>query len=147
SGSISKFKIYFTSVQRVIATCSTAACAALSSVGGTGLENYLADNFPTYTAGDFAPLEARIIDEDTYVEQGNDLHDAYADAVTNYILGTLQPNTDVAFVGYPFTDEVSHQFLALTVPTDIDGDPNPFFDDADGDHVADGRVAARQDYI
>ena len=26
--------------------------------------------FPTSTAADFAPLEAGIIDEDTYVEQG-----------------------------------------------------------------------------
>ena len=144
---LSSFKIYFTSVQRVIATCSTAACTALSSTGGTGLENYLADNFPTYIAGDFAPLEARVIDEDTYVEQGNDLHDAYADAVTNYILGTLQPNTDVAFVGFPTTDEVQHQFLALTVPTDIDGNPNPYYDDLEGTGTPDGLLAQREEYI
>ena len=39
----------------------------------------------------------------------------------DYILGTLQPNTDVAFVGYPFTDEFSHQFMGLVTPADIDG--------------------------
>ena len=146
---LSSFKIYFTSVQRVIATCSTAACNALPA-GGAGenrLEKYLADNFPTYIAGDFAPLEARVIDEDTYVEQGNDLHDAYADAVTNYILGTLQPNTDVAFVGFPTTDEVQHQFLALTVPTDIDGNANPYFDDLEGNGTPDGLLAQREEYI
>jgi 2',3'-cyclic-nucleotide 2'-phosphodiesterase (5'-nucleotidase family)/predicted AlkP superfamily phosphohydrolase/phosphomutase len=147
AGAISSFKIYFTSVQRVIATCSTAACNALSSIGGTGLENYLADNFPTYTAGDFAPLEARIIDEDTYVEQGKDLHNAYADGVANFILGTLQPNTELAFVGFPTTDEIQHQFLGLTVPTDMDGDPNPYFDDLEGNNTPDGRLAIRQGYL
>ena len=144
---LSSLKLYFTSVQRVIATCSTAACNALSSMGGTGLENYLADNFPTYIAGDFAPLEARVIDEDTYVEQGNDLHDAYADAVTTFILGTLQPNTDVAFVGFPTTDEIQHQFLALTVPTDMDGNPNPYYDDLEGNGTPDGLLAQREGYI
>src|SRR4029078_11325647 len=97
-GAISGFKLYFTSVERVIATCGIPACAALP--GGT-LENYLADTFPTYIAADFAPLEARIIDEDTYVEQGRDLEKAYADAVLTFILGTLQPNTDLAVVAYP----------------------------------------------
>src|SRR6185436_7348263 len=57
---LSSFKLYFTSVERVIATCGTPACAALP---GGNLENYLADNFPTYIAADFAPLEARVIDE------------------------------------------------------------------------------------
>ena len=147
AGSISSFKIYFTSVQRVIATCSTAACTALNSPSGPGLENYLAHNFPTYIAGDFAPLEARVIDEDTYVEQGKELHNAYATAVTNYILGTLQPNTDVAFVGFPTTDEVQHQFLALTVPTDTDGNPNPYYDDLEGNGTPDGLVATREAYI
>ena len=144
AGSISKFKIYFTSVERVIATCATAACAALP--GGT-LENYLADTFPTYIAGDFAPLEARIIDEDTYVFQGRELHNAYADATTSFILGTLQPDTDVAFVGFPTTDEISHQFMALVTPTDIDGLPNPYYDDLEGNGTPDGLIAKREGYI
>ena len=46
----------------------------------------------------------------------------------NYILGTLQPDTDLAMVGYPFTDEVSHQFLGLVTPNDPDGSPNPCYD-------------------
>lgn len=141
---LSSFKLYFTSVERVIATCGLAACAALP---GGSLENYLADQLPTYIAADFAPLEARIIDEDTYVQQGRDLEAEYSDAVLTYILGTLQPNTDIAFVGYPFTDEVSHQFMALTTPTDMDGAPNPTYDDTDYNGIPDNRVAAREGYI
>jgi 2',3'-cyclic-nucleotide 2'-phosphodiesterase (5'-nucleotidase family) len=146
---LSSFKLYFTSVERVIASCATAACNALPP-GGAGedrLEKYIAENLPTYVAADFAPLEARIIDEDTYVEQGRDLEKEYADAILQYILGTLQPNTDLAMVGYPVTDEFSHQFMALYQPTDIDGDANPYFDDVEGDGVADGRTALREGYV
>src|SRR5207247_573733 len=142
---LTSFKLYFTSIDRVIATCSTAACNALPA-GGAGedrLEKYIADNLPTAVAADFAPLEARIIDEDTYVEQGRDLEKAYGDAVLQYILGTLQPNTDFAMVGYPVTDEFSHQFMALVTPTDIDGAPNPYFDDVNGDGVKDGLIVKR----
>jgi 2',3'-cyclic-nucleotide 2'-phosphodiesterase (5'-nucleotidase family) len=146
---LSSFKLYFTSVERVIASCRTAACNALPA-GGTGedkLEKYIADNLPTYVAADFAPLEARIIDEDTYVQQGRDLERDYADAVMEYILGTLQPDTDLAMVGYPVTDEFSHQFMGLYQPTDMDGDPNPYYDDVEGDGVADGRTAVREGYV
>jgi 2',3'-cyclic-nucleotide 2'-phosphodiesterase (5'-nucleotidase family)/predicted AlkP superfamily phosphohydrolase/phosphomutase len=141
---LSAFKLYFTSVERVIATCGTAACAALP---GGSLESYLADNFPTYVSADFAPLEARIIDEETYVQQGRDLEREYADAYLNFILGTLQPDTDVAFVGYPVTDEFSHQFMALYTPTDIDGDPNPYYDDLEGNGTPDGLVDIREGYV
>ena len=77
-----------------------------------------------------------------------------ASQVINFILGTLQPDTDLAMVGYPFTDEVSHQFMGLVSPTDADGnlnpcyDVNPKFDDVQctGRGTA-GRVAAREEYI
>jgi 2',3'-cyclic-nucleotide 2'-phosphodiesterase (5'-nucleotidase family) len=146
---LSSFKLYFTSVERVIATCNTAACNALPA-GGTGeskLEKYLAENFPTFISADFAPLEARIIDEETYVQQGRDLEKASADAYVNYILGTLQTDTEVAFVGYPVTDEFSHQFMALYTPTDIDGNPNPYYDDLEGNGTPDGLAAVRQGYV
>jgi 2',3'-cyclic-nucleotide 2'-phosphodiesterase (5'-nucleotidase family)/predicted AlkP superfamily phosphohydrolase/phosphomutase len=146
---VSSFKLYFTSVERVIASCSTNACTALPA-GGAGedrLEKYLADNVPTYIAADFAPLEARIIDEDTYVQQGRDLEKVYGDAVLNYILGTLQRDTELALVGYPVTDEFSHQFMGLVTPTDIDGNPNPYFDDLEGNGTPDGRTAIREGYI
>ncbi len=141
---LSSFKLYFTSVERVIATCGLAACAALP---GGNLENYLADNFPTFISADFAPLEARIIDEETYVEQGRDLEKTFADGVLTFILGTLQPDTDLALVGYPVTDEFSHQFMALVTPTDMDGAPNPYYDDLEGNGTPDGRIAVREGYI
>jgi 2',3'-cyclic-nucleotide 2'-phosphodiesterase (5'-nucleotidase family) len=146
---LSGFKLYFTSVERVVATCATAACNALPA-GGVGedkLERYIANNLPTYVAADFAPLEARIIDEDTYVQQGRDLEAAYGDAVLDYVLGTLQPDTQVAFVGYPVTDEFSHQFMGLVTPTDMDGAANPYYDDLNGDGVKDNRIAIREQYI
>ncbi|HLO32544.1 MAG TPA: alkaline phosphatase family protein, partial [Anaerolineales bacterium] len=146
---LSTFKLYFTSVTRVIATCATAACNALPA-GGAGenrLEKYIADNLPTAIDADFAPEEAGIIDEDTYVQQGRDLEKAYGDAVLNYILGTLQPNTDLAFVGYPVTDEFSHQFMALVTPTDMNGNPNPYYDDINGDGIKDNRLDVREGYI
>ena len=120
AGDGSQYKLYLTSLTRAIARCSTAACNALPA-GGAGedrLEKYIADNLLPWAAGDFAPLEAAVIDEDTYVEQGRDLERAYSLQVINFILGTLQPDTDLAMVGYPFTDEVSHQFLGLVSPTD-----------------------------
>jgi 2',3'-cyclic-nucleotide 2'-phosphodiesterase (5'-nucleotidase family)/predicted AlkP superfamily phosphohydrolase/phosphomutase len=149
SGDLSNFKLYFTSVSRLIASCTTAACNALPG-GGAGedrLEKYLADNMPGYIAGDFAPLEARIIDEDTYVQQGRDMEKVYADAVLTYILGTLQPNTDLAMIGFPVTDEFQHQFMGLLTPTDMDGDPNPYYDDLEGNGTPDGRLAIREEYI
>lgn len=124
-----QFKLYDTSLARAIAKCGT-PCANLTA-GGAGedkLEKYIADNLLPWAAADFAPEEAGVIDEETYVQQGRDLERAYSLQVINYILGTLQPNTDLAMVGYPFTDEVSHQFMALVSPTDADGAPNPCYD-------------------
>jgi 2',3'-cyclic-nucleotide 2'-phosphodiesterase (5'-nucleotidase family)/predicted AlkP superfamily phosphohydrolase/phosphomutase len=149
SPDLSSFKLYFTSVERAIASCATAACNALPA-GGAGedrLEKYIADNLPTAVSADFAPLEARIIDEETYVQQGLDLEKAYGDAVLDFVLGTLQPATDLALVGFPVTDEFSHQFMGLVTPTDIDGDPNPYYDDLEGNGTPDGRIAIREGFI
>src|SRR3954468_1821701 len=151
----SQFKLYDTSLARAIAKCGT-PCAGLPA-GGAGedrLEKYIADNLLPWAAADFAPEEAGVVDEDTYVQQGRDLERAYSLQVINYILGTLQPDTDLAMVGYPFTDEVSHQFMGLVSKTDADGNPNPCydvnpkFDDTQcTGHGTAGRVAAREGYI
>lgn len=146
---LSNFKLYFTSVDRVIASCGVAACNALPA-GGTGedrLEKKIADTMPTAMQADFAPLEAGIIDEETYVQQGRDLEKAYGDAVLNYVLGTLQPDTELALVGYPVTDEFSHQFMGLVTPTDMDGQPNPYFDKVKGTGATDNRIAIREGYL
>ena len=136
SGAISSFKLYFTSVSRAIATC---AC-------DPNFESTLVDMFPTSTAADFAPLEAGIIDEDTYVEQGLKWADFHLPAL-RYILTVVQPNTDMLFLGTPTTDEFSHQFMGLVTPTDMDGDPNPYYDDLTNDNVPDGRIDEREGYI
>ena len=153
---LSDFKLYMTAIERPQARCGTAACAALPAgvAGEDRLEKYIADNLPVWSGADFAPLEAGIIDEDTYVQQGRDLEAGYGDAVLKYVLGTLQPDTDLALVGYPFTDEVSHQFMGLVTPTGIDGTPNPCYDitpkfddvTCTGAGTA-GRVGIREGYI
>ena len=125
----SQFKLYDTSLARAIAKCGT-VCNGLPA-GGAGedrLEKYIADNLLPWAAADFAPEEAGVVDEDTYVQQGRDLERAYSTQVIQYILGTLQPDTNLAMVGYPFTDEVSHQFMGLVTEKDPDGSPNPCYD-------------------
>jgi 2',3'-cyclic-nucleotide 2'-phosphodiesterase (5'-nucleotidase family) len=152
---LSNFKLYDTSLARAIAKCGT-PCDGLPA-GGAGedrLEKYIADNLLPWAAADFAPLEGGVVDEDTYIEQGRDLERAYSLQVIRYILGELQPDTDLAMVGYPFTDEVSHQFMALVSPTDMDGNPNPCYDvtpkfddvTCTGRGTA-NRVAIREGYI
>ncbi len=138
---LSKFRLYFTSIARVNATYN-----ALGAAGSTAFEQKLAADFPSSTAADFAPLEALIVDEDTYIEQGlmwKDAHWAYLE----YILDDLNIEPDLLLMGTPVTDEFSHQFMGLVSPTDIDGNPNPYFDDVQNDDVPDGRVATREGYI
>lgn len=136
AGNLSAFKLYFTSVTRAIAAC---AC-------DPNFESTLVDMFPTSTAADFAPLEAGIVDEDTYVEQGLKWADFHWPAL-QYILTTVQPDTDLLLLGNPVTDEFSHQFMGLVTPADMDGAPNPYFDDVTGDGIPDGRIAIREGYI
>ena len=141
ASSISSFKLYFTSVARANATYN-----ALGAAGSAAFEETLNASFPSSTAADFAPLEAGIIDEDTYVEQGlmwKDAHFAYLD----HIFNTLGVEPDLLMLGNPVTDEFSHQFMGLVTPTDMDGDPNPYFDDLTDDNIPDGRIAIREGYI
>ncbi len=136
AGDLGSFKLYFTSVTRAIASC---AC-------DPNFESTLVDMFPTSTAADFAPLEAGIIDEDTYVEQGL-MWKAFHWPALEYILTEVQSDTDLLLLGNPTTDEFSHQFMGLVTPTDIDGDPNPYYDDLTNDDVPDGRIDEREGYI
>lgn len=138
---LSQFRIYFTSIAR-----ANASYNALGPAGSAAFEETLNAMFPSSTAADFAPLEAGIIDEDTYVEQGlmwKDAHWGYLD----YIFNTLNVRPDLLMLGVPVTDEFSHQFMGLVTPTDMDGDPNPYFDDVTGDGILDGRLAIREGYI
>ena len=90
AGDLSSFKLYFTSVTRAIATC---ACDA-------NFESTLVDQFPTSTAADFAPLEAGIVDEDTYIEQGLKWADFHW-AALEYILTEVQPGHRPVDAGQP----------------------------------------------
>ncbi|MBM2823054.1 MAG: hypothetical protein HW413_1800 [Thermoleophilia bacterium] len=138
---LSKLRIYFTSLTRANATYN-----ALGAAGSTAFEETLNKDFPSSTAADFAPLEALIVDEDTYVEQGllwKDAHFAYLE----YILETLGVKPDLLLMGNPVTDEFSHQFMGLVTPTDMDGRANPYFDNVDGAGATDGRTAIREGYI
>ena len=150
-----QFRLYFTSIAR-----SNATYNQLGAAGSAAFEQTLAHRFPSSTAADFAPLEAGIVDEDTYVEQGLKWKDAHW-SYLRYILrsgdvpavnpvGNIQGlgvKADLLSVGNPVTDEFSHQFLGLITPTDMDGNPNPYFDDLTNDNVPDGRTAIREGYI
>jgi 2',3'-cyclic-nucleotide 2'-phosphodiesterase (5'-nucleotidase family) len=140
---LSTFRMYFTSVGRVNATYNGCACAAT-------FEETLASQFPTSTAADFAPLEAGIVDEDTYVEQGlkwKDAHWAYLRYILGHKKGQLGVDPDLALVGVPTTDEFQHQFMGLYTRKDMDGDPNPYYDDLTNDDIPDGRVHIRRGYV
>ncbi len=141
SGDLSKFRLYFTSIARVNATYN-----ALGPAGSAAFNETLARDFPTSIAADFAPLEALIVDEDTYVQQGLKWADAHF-AYLRYIFNTLNVDADMLFLGNPVTDEFSHQFLGLLTPTDMDGRPNPYYDDVNGDGVKDRRLTHREGYI
>jgi 2',3'-cyclic-nucleotide 2'-phosphodiesterase (5'-nucleotidase family) len=138
---LSKFRLYFTSVQRVNATY-----LALGPAGSDAFAETLAHDFPTSVAADFAPLEALIVDEDTYAEQGLKWADAHL-AYLHYIFEDLGYEPDILYLGTPTTDEFQHQFTALVTPTDIDGRPNPYYDDVNGDGTKDGLISKREGYI
>ena len=50
-------------------------------------------------------------------------------------------------LGYPATDEFSHQFLGLITPSLPNGAPNPAYDDVQVNGTPDGRVAQRTGFI
>ncbi|MEW5991224.1 MAG: 5'-nucleotidase C-terminal domain-containing protein [Chloroflexota bacterium] len=111
-------------------------------------EDFVAETFPVSTAADFAVLEAGVVSEETYVEQGLYWETGHH-PIIEYIGETYDP--EIFFVGYPVTDEFQHQFLSLLTPTVPGtggaGEANPAYDDFDLNGVADGRVAARGDFI
>jgi hypothetical protein len=124
----SRFRLFHSSVQRVQA----------SWAARPDFEDFLAERFPTATAADFAPLQAGIVREETYVEQGLFWERSHL-PMLRYVAKEYRPQ--VLFVGYPVTDEFSHQFFALVTPgADV-------YDDADRNGVPDGRVGVRRGFI
>ncbi len=127
-GSVSSFKLYFTSVERVNATCNALGAARL---GRTSRRRS-----PT-TSRRRRPRTSRrsrrgIVDEDTYVEQGliwKNAHFAYL----KYILDDLGSRTPTCCcVGDPDHGRVlAPVHGARTRRRTSTATPNPYFDDAD----------------
>jgi 2',3'-cyclic-nucleotide 2'-phosphodiesterase (5'-nucleotidase family) len=137
---LSKVRLFHTSVTRAIASWPTWPGEA----GFSDFSEWLAQTLPTSTAADFAILEAGIVSEDTYVEQGLYWKEFHHPAIA-YILSTYQP--DLVLAGYPVTDEFQHQFLGLVTPLLPGGQPNPAYDDVQVDGVPDGLLAERTSYL
>ncbi len=138
---LSHVRLFHTSVTRANATWPGWTPPA----GFTGtFEDFVAERYPSSQASDFAVIEAGIVSEDTYVYQGLYWEKLYH-PIIKYVLSTYKP--DLALVGYPETDEFSHQFLGLITKKLPNGDKNPSYDDIDGDLHKDGRVDEREDYI
>ena len=141
TANLSRVRLFHTSVSRANASWPTWP----GEPGFTGsFEEYLAQKFPTSTAADFAVLEAGVVSEDTYVQQGLYWKTGH-EPMLEYVVNTYKP--DLLLAGMPTTDEFQHQFLGLVSEKVPNGGPNPAFDDVNLDGVKDGRVAAREAYI
>jgi 2',3'-cyclic-nucleotide 2'-phosphodiesterase (5'-nucleotidase family) len=138
---LSQVRLFHTSVTRAIAAWPT--WPGVPGFTGT-FEDFIAERFPSSQAGDFAVLEAGIVSEETYVEQGLYWEKSYH-PIIKYVLDTYKP--DLALVGYPVTDEFQHQFLGLVTKTLPGGDPNPAYDDVQVNGTPDGRVKQREGFI
>ncbi|MGH9134799.1 MAG: 5'-nucleotidase C-terminal domain-containing protein [Ilumatobacteraceae bacterium] len=138
---LSQVRLFHTSVTRAIATWPTWP----GEPGFEGdFEDFVAERFPSSQAGDFAVLEAGIVSEETYVEQGLYWETAYHPLI-KYVLDTYEP--DLALVGYPVTDEFQHQFLGLLVEKLPNGAANPAYDDIEVNGTPDGRFDERESFI
>jgi 2',3'-cyclic-nucleotide 2'-phosphodiesterase (5'-nucleotidase family) len=141
TGDLSKVRLFHTSVARANATWPTWP----GEPGFTGdFAEYVAQRFPSAQAADFAVLESGVVSEETYVQQGL-YWEVGHQPLLRYVLRTYQP--DLALVGYPTTDEFSHQFLGLVSKTLPNGAPNPAYDDVQVNGTPDGRVAQREGFI
>ncbi len=135
------YRLFHTSVTRATASWVTWP----GEPGFVGdFADFVAEEFPVSTAGDFAVLEAGVVSEETYIEQGLYWETGHHPLI-EYILTTYQP--DLVMAGNPVTDEVQHQFLGLVSPTLPGGDANPAYDDVQSNGTPDGRVAERETFI
>jgi 2',3'-cyclic-nucleotide 2'-phosphodiesterase (5'-nucleotidase family) len=138
---LSKVRLFHTSVTRANATW--ASWPGEPGFSGT-FEDFVNERFPASQAGDFAVLESGIVSEETYVQQGAYWERSYHPLI-KYVLDTYKP--DLAFVGYPGTDEIQHQFLGLVTKRLPNGSPNPAYDDVEVNGTPDGRVKQREAFI
>ncbi|MFN0155085.1 MAG: 5'-nucleotidase C-terminal domain-containing protein [Gaiella sp.] len=138
---LSRVRLFHTSVTRANATWPGWTPPA----GFTGdFAEYVAKEFPVSTAADFAVLEAGIVSEETYVEQGLYWETLYH-PLMRYIMRTYKP--DLALVGYPVTDEFQHQFMSLVTERLPNGSRNPAYDDVQVNGTRDRRVREREAFL
>jgi 2',3'-cyclic-nucleotide 2'-phosphodiesterase (5'-nucleotidase family)/predicted AlkP superfamily pyrophosphatase or phosphodiesterase len=138
---LSQVRLFHTSVSRAIATWPTWP----GEPGFSGdFAEYLAQTFPTSTAADFAVLEAGVVSEETYVQQGLYWQTGHV-PMLRYVMNTYHP--DLLMAGFPTTDEFQHQFLGLVTKTLPNGAPNPAYDDVEVNGTPDGRAAQREAFI
>jgi hypothetical protein len=138
---LSEVRLFHTSVTRAIATWPDWP----GEPGFSGsFEDFVAERFASSQAADFAVLEAGIVSEETYVEQGLYWSEAYHPLI-RYVLDTYKP--DLALVGAPTTDEFQHQFLGLVTRRLPNGAPNPAYDDVEVNGTPDHRVRERKAFI
>jgi 2',3'-cyclic-nucleotide 2'-phosphodiesterase (5'-nucleotidase family) len=138
---LSRVRLFHTSVARANATWPTWPGAP----GFTGdFAEFVAQRFASATAADFAVLESGVVSEETYVQQGLYWEKSHQPLI-RYVLDSYHP--DLAMVGYPTTDEFSHQFLGLVSRTLPNGATNPAFDDVEVNGTPDGRVTQREAFI
>ncbi len=138
---LSRVRLYHTSVSR--ANASWPSWPGESGFSGDFAE-YVAQKFPTSMAADFAVLEAGIVSEETYVEQGLYWETGHHPLI-KYILTTYKP--DLAMIGYPTTDEFQHQFLGLVTKKLPNGQSNPAYDDVQVNGTPDRRVVQRSVFL
>lgn len=137
---LSRVRLFHTSVTRAIASWA----GFPGEAGITDFAEFLAQKFPTSTAADYAILEAGVVSEETYAQQG--LYWATGhQPMLKYVIKKYKP--DLLLAGYPTTDEFQHQFLGLVTKKLANGHPNPAYDDVNLDGVRDGRVDARSRFI
>lgn len=138
---LSRVRLFHTSAAR--ATASWVGWPAPSGFSGDFAE-YLAQKFPASTGADFAIVEAGIVSEETYVEQGLYI-EKFQRPVMEYIADVYKPNLLLA--GYPATDEFQHQFLGLVTEFLPNSSRNPAYDDADLNRQPDGRLHQREGFL
>src|SRR5262249_23547963 len=137
---LSHVRLFHTSVTRAIASWPNWQ----GDQGYTNFEDFVADKFPSSQAGDFAVLETGIVSEETYIEQGEYWSKLYHPLI-KYVLDSYKP--DVALVGFPGTDEISHQFLGLVTKKLPNGANNPAYDDVEVNGTPDHRVKQREQFL
>ena len=139
---LSQVRLFHTSVTRAIASWPNWP----GEPGFTGsFEDYVAERFPSSQAGDFAILEAGIVSEETYVEQGLYLGDRppAARSATSWT-----PTSRTSRWSATRSPTSSSTSSTGSSPKKLpNGDPNPAYDDVQVDGTPDGRVKQREAFI